>query len=260
MTRIRGAGVVGQARRRWRFQFSVRAALSMLTVTAVCLSWQAQRAFQQVKATECLEELGGKVTATTLRRPEWLWRILGDKWSLDVSEVSFGVTRTDELLPILATLAANLTNVEIIGRCHDREAIKEVDRAVERIRDALPWVTITPIFPTGERLFAEAGPGALDDEVDAQSIARKLRRFVRLDLQGLPIQKALEEIARSAGVSVVIDPEVLATSKNILDKPVFLSLRVQVRLATALELILAPNHLDYHVISEQVVVRYPDVE
>jgi hypothetical protein len=247
--------VVRDARGRWRVYLFLFAALA---IGGALLGWRARRMYLGMRAAEGLQELDGRIEATVIRRPEWFWEHLPGDWSSDISEVSIYDDAVDEALPTLVALPA-LRRVEVVSHFHDREAIRELDSAVARTRDALPGIRVDAMCELAERLPMR---GSHDNSVEPEpgSVAARLRRGVMLELEDAPLRKAVEELARSEGIPIVFAPELVARCQDVLNRPVTLSLQQEIRLATAFKLILYPEHLDYKVTPDHLLVKRCDAD
>ncbi|NUQ62341.1 MAG: hypothetical protein HUU20_07625 [Pirellulales bacterium] len=160
-------------------------------------------------------------------------------------------------LVITAKLIRRHMNNLSVGDAKERgftETIANVDQASIPFNDAIPLV-----FPDAkqwqdltarrERWAKDGGRNRTERELE---IEQKLKTPVSLQFQNAPLATVLDYLAKLAEVNLYIDPQGLAEEGVTTDTPVSIDLRQEIKLESALNLILQPLHLSY-VIKDEVL-------
>ncbi len=134
------------------------------------------------------------------------------------------------------------------------DAMASVDRTSIPFDDTIPLV-----FPDAKqwqdltarrgRWAKETGRNRSERELE---IEQKLKTPVSLQFQNAPLATVLDYLAKLAEVNLYIDPQGLAEEGITTDTPVNIDLRQEIKLESALNLILQPLHLSY-VIKDEVL-------
>lgn len=131
-------------------------------------------------------------------------------------------------------------------------ALGSVDAASIPFNDMTPykfpekWGDLTK---SRRELAKRNGPKRSEREVEIQ---QKLQTPVSLQFKDTPLSAVLDTLAKIAAVNMHIDPRGLAEEGVTTDTPVTIELRQEIKLASALNLILQPLHLNY-VIKDEVL-------
>jgi general secretion pathway protein D len=132
------------------------------------------------------------------------------------------------------------------------KAMEGVDLASIPFNDMEPYK-----FPTAwgdltknrSKLMEKMGPKRSEREIEIQ---QKLQTPVSLQFQNAPLSAVLDYLSKVAAVNLHIDPRGLTEEGVTTDTPVNIELRQEIKLASALHLILEPLHLTY-VIKDDVL-------
>jgi general secretion pathway protein D len=112
--------------------------------------------------------------------------------------------------------------------------------------DAKTWKDLT----TKRAKYAkEQGRKLSDKELEIQ---QKLKTPVSVQFENTPLAKVIDHLGKLAGVNFYLDPQGLAEQGVSTDSPVTIDLRSEIKLESALNLILKPLHLS-HVIGDDVL-------
>lgn len=112
--------------------------------------------------------------------------------------------------------------------------------------DAKTWQDLTA---RRARWAREQGRKLSERELDIQ---QKLKTPVSVQFENQPLAKVIDQLGRLAGVNFYMDPQGLAEQGVSTDTPVTIDLRQEIKLESALNLILQPLHLSY-VIKDEVL-------
>jgi len=112
--------------------------------------------------------------------------------------------------------------------------------------DAKNWQDLTA---RRARWAREQGRKLSERELDIQ---QKLKTPVSVQFENQPLAKVIDQLGRLASVNFYMDPQGLAEQGVSTDTPVTIDLRQEIKLESALNLILQPLHLSY-VIKDEVL-------
>ncbi len=134
------------------------------------------------------------------------------------------------------------------------DTLAEVDRASIPFSGAEPYVfpdakTWRDLTGRRARFAKEVGRRRSEKEVE---IHRKLKTPVALKFDNAPLSKVVDYLAKLAEVNIYLDPQGLAEEGVTTDTPVSIDLQHEVKLESALKLILPPLHLGY-VVKDEVL-------
>ena len=171
-----------------------------------------------------------------------------------------------ELAPENPVALQIVTEAKIRRQYENQMAIKEkkedgflaqlgrVDEASIPIDDGNPYV-----FPEAKkwrelsgrrsRYGKEQGRRLSEREIE---IRNKLKTPVSLQFENAPLSKVVDSLAQLAGINVYLDPQGLAEEGVSTDTPINIDLRQEIKLESALNLILGPRRLTY-VIKDEVL-------
>ena len=135
-----------------------------------------------------------------------------------------------------------------------RDAMASVDQSAVPFVDSIPLV-----FPDAKqwqdltarrgRWAKEGGRNRSERELE---IEQKLKTPVALQFQNAPLATVLDYLAKLSEINLYIDPQGLSEEGITTDTPVSIDLRQEIKLESALNLILHPLHLSY-VIKDEVL-------
>jgi len=133
-------------------------------------------------------------------------------------------------------------------------AMESVDIASVPFDDSKPLVfgdakTWQDLSTRRAKWAKDQGRKLSERELDIQ---QKLKTPVSVQFENQPLAKVLDQLGRLAGVNFYMDPHGLAEKGVSTDSPVTIDLRQEIKLESALNLILQPLHLSY-VIKDEVL-------
>jgi general secretion pathway protein D len=232
------------------------------------LHGEETRAFEQGAYEEAIESLQQAVKKDPanlglrlelrLRREEAVQRLIaradGARWSGDGETAAAGYRRVLVLEPDndrarsgLEGVAADRRHAERTAKAAQLLAAKKLDAAELEARAVLAE---DPGFPAATALLSK-----IDQARGPRAVAPRLRtrddRPVTLQFRDAPTKMVFEALARQTGINFVFDKDVKSDGKTT----IFVN---QVAADQAIDLILAQNQLARQVLSENVVLVYPD--
>ncbi len=134
------------------------------------------------------------------------------------------------------------------------DTLAEVDRASVPFSGAEPYVfpdakTWRELTDRRAKFAKEVGRRRSEKEVE---IYRKLKTPVALKFENAPLSKVVDYLAKLAELNIYLDPQGLAEEGVSTDTPITIDLQQEVKLESALKLILPPLHLTY-VVKDEVL-------
>lgn len=134
------------------------------------------------------------------------------------------------------------------------DTLAEVDRASVPFSGAEPYVfpdakTWRELTDRRAKFAKEVGRRRSEKEVE---IFRKLKTPVALKFENAPLSKVVDYLAKLAELNIYLDPQGLAEEGVSTDTPITIDLQQEVKLESALKLILPPLHLTY-VVKDEVL-------
>lgn len=134
------------------------------------------------------------------------------------------------------------------------DALSAVDKSSVPFNDLDPYVfpdakRWEDISGTRSKFVGERGRQRSEKELE---IERKLKTPVSFQFQDKPLSEALDQLTTQADINLHLDPQGLAEEGITSSTPVSLSVRNEIMLKSALNLILEPLHLSY-VIKDEVL-------
>lgn len=134
------------------------------------------------------------------------------------------------------------------------DTLAEVDRASVPFSGAEPYVfpdakTWRELTDRRAKFAKEIGRRRSEKEVE---IYRKLKTPVALKFENAPLSKVVDYLAKLAELNIYLDPQGLAEEGVSTDTPITIDLQQEVKLESALRLILPPLHLTY-VVKDEVL-------
>ncbi len=134
------------------------------------------------------------------------------------------------------------------------DTLAEVDRASIPFSGAEPYVfpdakTWRELTDRRAKFAREVGRRRSEKEVE---IFQKLKTPVALKFENAPLSKVVDYLAKLADLNIYLDPQGLAEEGVSTDTPISIDLQQEVKLESALKLILPPLHLTY-VVKDEVL-------
>ena len=134
------------------------------------------------------------------------------------------------------------------------KALHNVDVASVPIDDTIPYVhgdakTWKELTAKRAKYAKEQSRKLSERELEIQ---QKLKTPVSVQFENTPLAKVIDHLGKLAGVNFYLDPQGLAEQGVSTDSPVTIDLRNEIKLESALNLILNPLHLSY-VIKDEVL-------
>ncbi|MGQ9575911.1 MAG: hypothetical protein ACUVUC_11380 [Thermoguttaceae bacterium] len=171
-----------------------------------------------------------------------------------------------ELMPDSPVAQLLVTETRILRHYEEQMSIK--DRKEDNFLKALESVDIASIpfpdqnpyvFPearqwrelTGRRAKYARERGRRMSERELE-IREKLKTPVSLQFENAPLSKVVEQLAKLAGINLYLDPQGLAEEGVTTDTPINIDLQQEIKLESALNLILRPLRLTW-VIKDEVL-------
>lgn len=159
-------------------------------------------------------------------------------------------------------------NAKLVRRMSDNRQLRDnkeqavMDTLAEVDRAAVPFSGATPyVFPDAtewrnlSNRRARLNESAMRRRSEKETeILRKLKTPVSVQFENAPLSKVMNYLAQLAEVNLYLDPQGLAEEGVTTDTPVSIDLRHEVKLESALNLILQPLHLSYVVRDEVLKV------